>query len=869
MAVAAALSRFRQLAPINMVVVGARVLRRHRPNPRSMTSPPTLPSDRQLLDAARRGDDAAWGELVHRHRDALAAAVGSGRTARRRADEVVAAARSTLLSEAMPPPGDPAIRAVRPALLAEHTQGFYGPRWPGVLAGDDERSVLASGDDELLAVAFATLPEPWQTALWHRHVDELDVDDIAPFVGRSAGDVDDLLATARRGLIDAFFREYERTGPFDADAAVIVPLLAGYHRRSLTPAEHELVVEHLRRDHIAIAPPVSAFSPPTGDPLDAPAPGDETGAGFHPPDPALAPPVLRRHDAVDSRRLLDLVSTLDRRLPAAIAPGVISMSAESRTDPVPAAAPARSDDDHGRRRWLAVAGAAVLVVGVIAAAVLVRNSLTNDESAPAGTVAPTDDPSSNGDDPVDDPVDENPVDDRGTTSPSTSLALRPEAQGPLNTISLQLDADAEPLGFAPAAADGVSVAVSAPAPVFAGGSGTIDLAIVNAGDVDRTVGLSFTLPSGIRFADSLGATCLDPDDALPQCTAEVAASGATTISVRFLLENSVVGRLQIDGDVLEPLVTPISVTQDIVHSSVGRGDVVVIGNTVTRCDAGAARALDIDCAAAADGTGDVVNRWDVPIEFVGAASQFGLFNSSSAELVIPEGADIVDAQLYWSGDLDERGATIPDDGRNTTIALGLPGGRVRTIEAGRVVLGDVDASQYLGSNDVTELVRSGGAGSYTVGNVHTVEVQGSYGAWALVVVYDHADEPRRQRLVTRPFEWVAPRDETGQRYEYGVDIPVTASDAASAQLDVFALEGELGFLPERLEVAGQELGGDNPFDSSIAGDREPDEINSLGVDIDTYDLVIDASDGLLPIRATSEQDGIRIAVLGLTVDLPT
>ena len=41
----------------------------------------------------------------------------------------------------------------------------------------------------------------------------------------------------------------------------------------------------------------------------------------------------------------------------------------------------------------------------------------------------------------------------------------------------------------------------------------------------------------------------------------------------------------------------------------------------------------------------------------------------------------------------------------------------------------------------------------------------------------------------------------------------------------------------------------------------------LGVDIDAYDLTIDTPDGTLGISATSDKDGIRFAVLGLTVDL--
>ncbi|MEM1334215.1 MAG: hypothetical protein AAGG08_12225, partial [Actinomycetota bacterium] len=726
----------------------------------------------------------------------------------------------------------------------------------------------AVGDDDLLALAFSTLPEPWQVALWHRHVDRETDDAVAVHLGRDPGDLDSLFDDARRGLVDAFFREYEALGPVAGDAAGIVPLLAGHHRGSLSEAEQRRVEQHLRLDRIGIA------RPPSPGPTSII--GDDTSSPARP----LDPPALRPHDAVDSRRLLDLVSSLDHRLAPAIAPGVIAMSDTPSALPppdaaapnsVPNARPNSEPDDDGRRRRLVVIGA-VAVVAVLAIAALAFRGATDDDVASSGSGDATEDtagePGDGGGDDVGggdaaggDAAGGDGVGDGEATT--TSLALRPDAEGPLNTISLRLDGSPVQ-GIVASPEPAISVVASSPAPVLAGGTGTIDLAIVNAGDQEADAELIFELPRGIRFESASGAICDDPEDASPRCVVSVAANGAAAAAVTFRLETSIVGRLQVDGDVVEPLVTPISVTPDLVHSSVGRGDVIVVGNTVTSCAPGGD---GIDCADVADGVGDIVNRWDVPIRFVGAASQFGLFNSSSAELEIPEGARIVEAHLYWSGDLDERGRSIPDDGRNTSIALGLPGGEVRTIEAGRVVLGDVDASQYLGSNVVTDLVATGGSGTYTVGNVQTVEVQGSYGAWALVVVFDHDDEPRRHRIVTRPFEWVAPEDEFGETYDYETAIPVPSSPSLTAELDVFALEGELGFSPETFAVAGEELGGDNPFDSTISGDRDPAEVNSLGVDIDTYDLVIDASDGMLPISATSARDGIRIAVLGLTVDL--
>jgi hypothetical protein len=58
-----------------------------------------------------------------------------------------------------------------------------------------------------------------------------------------------------------------------------------------------------------------------------------------------------------------------------------------------------------------------------------------------------------------------------------------------------------------------------------------------------------------------------------------------------------------------------------------------------------------------------------------------------------------------------------------------------------------------------------------------------------------------------------------------------------------------------------------PGCASLIGQRSMSDDNYFGIDIDTYDLVIDASTGTLPIEATSDKDGIRLAVLALAVEV--
>ena len=413
-------------------------------------------------------------------------------------------------------------------------------------------------------------------------------------------------------------------------------------------------------------------------------------------------------------------------------------------------------------------------------------------------------------------------------------------------------------------------AISSPAPVLANGTGTLDVTLTNADSApfEGAVDHGAAPRRGSSTPTVAGpATCVadvgDDDGGALRCAVDVASGGSTTFSVRLGLASSVVGRLTVVGEsLLEPFEVQIDATRDVVHNSVGRGGIDIIGNTVMTCDEPAAAELGVSCTDVVDGVGPTVNRWEVPMEFTAVAPAFGLSNGSSAVLDIADDARIVHAELFWSGDLEEAGSVASGSDQNV-VSIVSPSGEIVPVDAEDIVLGEEDASQYVGRADVTELVAAGGPGEYLVGNIASVEVQGSYGAWALAVVTDDDSSPRRYRVVTDPFDWVAPE----APFSYAVDMPVPVVVDGAARLSVVAYEGELGFLPETLLVGGSELGGTNPFDSSVEGTRDPTFVNNLGVDIEAYDLTIDSPAGTLRIDATSAEDGIRLAVLGLSVDL--
>lgn len=308
-----------------------------------MNDSPSLPSDCQLVGATRCGNDAAWQELMARHESAIRRAVaGSSRTVRRSITVALDGLRGSLSGH--PAEGEKSVRAFRPRAIAAVTDGAFGP------ASFDSGIDLVDDDGRLLASAFARLPEPWQTVLWHIHVERQTAAEVSPLVGRSVIAVTELLSTAERGLVDAYLAEYLRAADLADESREIVPLLGGYLRGALAPHEQRIVEVHLH-DDLAQA-------------------GGEDG--------------IRHHAAGDSRRLMEVARSLPETLPPAIAPGITGMSVEHHREALGTAtrafgSAAMSADRSDRFRRAIVIGSAVAVLlALIGVAFLVRPPFDDD-----------------------------------------------------------------------------------------------------------------------------------------------------------------------------------------------------------------------------------------------------------------------------------------------------------------------------------------------------------------------------------------------------------------------------------------------------------------------------------------------------------
>ncbi|MFF6886698.1 DUF3344 domain-containing protein [Streptomyces sp. NPDC012421] len=260
------------------------------------------------------------------------------------------------------------------------------------------------------------------------------------------------------------------------------------------------------------------------------------------------------------------------------------------------------------------------------------------------------------------------------------------------------------------------------------------------------------------------------------------------------------------------------------------------------------------------------------------------YNSSRAELRVPDGARIAWARLYWGGNLRVGEQKPPED--NGRVLVAEPGGQYKAVLADTLVghrTGD-GADAFQASADVTELVRWAEPGQWTVAQVNVAmgrSAVGGWGGWTLVAAYEKADEPLRRLSVWDGFETIGPR--SGElrlaldrhRYPKGVQ----------GRLGVVAYDGDRGTSGDYLQVRTSRQNstpiGDSAnsvndvLNSSITefGEsgtaRFPAAGNTLGYDSDVYDLRGALRQGAdrVHVRLGSREDTVWLGALFLQADV--
>lgn len=209
-------------------------------------------SDDALLSLARRGDASAFGELFSRHRtDAVRAA--SRLVDEHEAEDVVSVAFERIFSNLRGGRG-PSVSfrhylssTVRNAAIDRLRRGDRQI----VTAPEDLVPLLVEDDEttqrtrsEVVRDALKNLPERWQKVLWLSEVDRIPHKEIGALLDLSPNAVAALAVRARRGLADAYLRQYLAAAPSPA-CRTAARHLPGYINGTLSRHRRISVDDHI------------------------------------------------------------------------------------------------------------------------------------------------------------------------------------------------------------------------------------------------------------------------------------------------------------------------------------------------------------------------------------------------------------------------------------------------------------------------------------------------------------------------------------------------------------------------------------------------------------------------------------------------
>lgn len=324
--------------------------------------------------------------------------------------------------------------------------------------------------------------------------------------------------------------------------------------------------------------------------------------------------------------------------------------------------------------------------------------------------------------------------------------------------------------------------------------------------------------------------------------APLTASGLIVPSTRGGVVLSVFARvpsrlLLVAGLVLAFLVLPATASADRAFtprfSTNDTGAIVMAANTLMTCpDANA------NCAAARNAAASPVannNSASYSMQYVDVDADPTTFNSSTATLSLPAGAEVLFAGLYWHGQVPTNNPAAPLRG---TVLFQPPGAAGYQTLTGSVDNGTIPfTALYQGFADVTSIVQQAGPGDYAVANVQALTGTGRNAGWALVVAYRDASEPARNLTI---FDGYRTMSVNGIQ-----DIAVSGfltplSGPVATDLGFVAIQGDIS-LTDSAQLNGVTLTdavkpANNFFNSAISRDgvhvttKNPNYVNQLGFD---------------------------------------
>jgi RNA polymerase sigma factor (sigma-70 family) len=216
-------------------------------------------SDAELIEAVRAGTVQAYGQLYARHVNAARNLARQLSRSPIEADDLVSDAFAKVLTSLCAGGGpESAFRAYlltalrhtaydktrrdRKLELADDMEAVAGTdRVTGLPSYD---AVMVELEQSLAARAFASLPERWQTVLWHTEIEGQPPAEVAPLLGLTSNGVAALAYRAREGLRKAYLQAHVMHSPSERCRATAAKL-GSWTRDGLSKHETAQVEAHL------------------------------------------------------------------------------------------------------------------------------------------------------------------------------------------------------------------------------------------------------------------------------------------------------------------------------------------------------------------------------------------------------------------------------------------------------------------------------------------------------------------------------------------------------------------------------------------------------------------------------------------------
>ena len=849
-----------------------------------------VPSDADLIVAARGGDEAAYAELYSRHVGGARAAARSLIRSRSDADDLVSEAFTRVL-RALRNGGGPEL-AFRPYLLTAVRNAFYDRTRKDQRVDVREevpedldavllsRAAMAGEDKEMIARAFANLPERWQTVLWHTEVEGRSPAEVAPMLGIAPNAVAALAYRAREGLREAYLQAHLQLEP-PAACADTRNKLGGYARDTLSARDRGKVEQHL--DGCDKCRAVLVELRDVSSTLRVALPPVLLGV------PAT---VYLHHLAAGGKGVLAFLGARPRGQQAAIGGGVVAAGVALAV----AVAALTGDPKPAQVAAVSITAATTTVAATTSAptsvAITVRatstSAATTTTSSSTTTTSSTTVPA-----PVVPTFTVATTARRATTTTRAVTTTRAATTTTSTTIA-PTTTTTEP----PPRRAALTVSGSPVGPVVSGRSAYFSVVLANAGpDAAPNALVTMTFPAGLSYVGVQGDGWTCASGAAVTCArATLAPGAASTVLLETAVAPGATGTPSVSVRATsDALGAPTGGTADVslgtvqaagpspLYAGLRHGDIVTIGNTLMTCDP-----ADQRCAAA-QADDPMVSGGSVPLDnsaYTMAPVDTDLLAettaSSSAVLTLPPGATVNRAWLVWGGTAANGGMVRAS---YAGVRLTGPAGPPQTLAKDPTSTGGActpTCPDVYARLDVTPQVQV--SGTYTFGSVGGFADQAGdnknrSGGWALIVQYDRASDPMRSLVV---LDGMVVISNNTREVALGLLGPGAPPEGVKARIGFVAWDGDRGVdrtdhvslksgaTPTVIDFADASNPLDDIFNSTVciaglpSAGGLPAYPNTLGFDADAFDVTVHGG-GAMTLGISSTGDAINLGVITLSV----